>query len=122
MTSQVTYGTLQGSSHTEVHAKVNSIMEVAMRQVEGRQRQLVARAGIVLALVSLIGLGGCFSVSKRALANGSGLTYDSGLYGGGGVIGNNSFSAQRQRQSMLNAAAFHRLQAAPPYTWNFRSR
>ena len=93
-----------------------------MRQVKGRQQQWLGRAGIVIALASLLGLGGCFTVSKRALANGSGLTYDSGMYGGIGVIGNNTFSAQRQRQSNLNAAAFHRLQAAPPYTWNFRSR
>jgi hypothetical protein len=92
-----------------------------MRQVEGHHRQWMGRAGIVIALASLLGLGGCFTVSKRAIANGSGLTYESGMSSGNGVIGNNSFSAQRHRQSNLNAAAFHRLQAAQPYTWNFRS-
>ena len=92
-----------------------------MRQVEGRQREWLGRAGIVIALASLLGLGGCFTVSKRALANGSGLTYESGMYGGNGVIGHSSIAAQRLRQSNLNTAAFHRLRATRPYTWNFRS-
>ncbi|HKO15837.1 MAG TPA: hypothetical protein VJU87_06340 [Gemmatimonadaceae bacterium] len=73
----------------------------------------VKRVGLAAAaIVALGGLGACMAIPQRALQNGAQLTRITGR-ADAGVIGNNSFQAQRLRASFLQASAFDRAVPRP---------
>jgi len=74
----------------------------------------VMRIGAALLLLGALSpLGGCFTVSKRARMNGTGLSGNSGpAY----VYGQHNFSAQRQQYGRLDYLRHGRYQEVPyPY-------
>jgi hypothetical protein len=67
----------------------------------------------LLLLGALAPLGGCFTVSKRALMNGTGLSTNSGQ---AVVYGQHNFAAQRQQFGRLDYLRHGRYQEVPyPY-------